>query len=58
MQEHLDLRKDMWANGNLMSDNSTALIANNALAQGFCNACSYVLNLDHETILEKADNGK
>lgn len=55
LRERVELRKDMWVNGNLMSENSTALIANNALAQGYCAACNDLLNMEAGQLFESED---
>lgn len=35
-----------------MSDKSAVVIANNALAQGYCNACQEILDISIEDFLE------
>lgn len=46
LKERIEQRTQLWLNGNLMSDNATVVVANNALAQGYCNACADVLTLE------------
>jgi hypothetical protein len=53
--ERVEQYKTLWVDGNLMSDNSTALIANNALAQGYCRACKDLINMEAGQLFEKED---
>lgn len=46
LRDRIQERVDLWLNGNLMSDNSTVITANNALAQGYCAACRDILNVE------------
>jgi len=59
LKERVQERKDMWANGNLMSDTTTFLIANNAMGQGYCRACEDMMNIEVGQLFEKeASNAK